>query len=112
MPSSSIPEMKEPMAQKAKSILFAFVTFISFVLALSACQAQSASWERIEQSGVVRVGLDPTYPPFEVTEGSGVAGLDVDLADAVARELGLTTEFVYFGYDGLYDALATEQVTF
>ncbi len=56
------------------------------------------------------MGLDPTYPPFEVADDNGVSGLDVDLANALASELGLRSEFVYFGYDGLYDALATKQV--
>lgn len=58
----------------------------------------------------MRVGLDPTYPPFEVADETGLRGLDVDLARAIATDLGLEAEFVYFGYDGLYDALATEQV--
>ena len=43
-----------------------------------------------------------TSPPLE--------GFDIDLASAIATDLGLTAEFVYFGYDGLYDALQTEQV--
>ena len=80
------------------------------ILATSGCRANSGTWERIEQDGVLRIGLDPTYPPFEVANESGVAGLDVDLANGLAGELGLGSEFVYFGYDGLYDALATEQV--
>jgi len=77
---------------------------------LVACAPRSDTWERIQESGVLRVGLDPTYPPFEVTEGTDVVGLDVDIARALAQELGIRAEFVYFGYDGLYDALATEQV--
>jgi len=81
-----------------------------WMLLLGACAPRSESWQRIQSSGVLRVGLDPTYPPFEVAEGPTVVGLDVDLAHALAAELGLQAEFVYFGYDGLYDALATEQV--
>lgn len=77
---------------------------------LASCRAQGNTWPRIEREGVLRVGLDPTFPPFEVAEGDEVSGLDVDLARALADELGLQAEFVYFGYDGLYDALATEQV--
>ncbi len=84
--------------------------WLGLILINSSCQANSQSWERIEEEGLLRVGLDPTYPPFEVTTESGVTGFDVDLANALAGELGLQTEFVYFGYDGLYDALATEQV--
>lgn len=79
-------------------------------LLLTGCQTADNSWERVQTAGVLRVGLDPTYPPFEVDDGSGVYGLDVDLAKAIADDLGLEVQFVYFGYDGLYDALATDQV--
>lgn len=80
------------------------------LLLLVACRAENATWNRIQQTGVLRVGLDPTYPPFEVVDDGGLRGLDVDLAQAIGTDLGLGVEFVYFGYDGLYDALATEQV--
>jgi polar amino acid transport system substrate-binding protein len=79
-------------------------------LLIVSCQKADRSWERVSDSGVLRIGLDPTFPPFEVADEQGVRGLDVDLAQAVADDLGLRTEFVYFGYDGLYDALATGQV--
>jgi polar amino acid transport system substrate-binding protein len=59
---------------------------------------------------VLRVGLDPTYPPFETADDGELRGLDVDLARALAAELGLEAQFVYFGYDGLYDALLSNQV--
>jgi polar amino acid transport system substrate-binding protein len=59
---------------------------------------------------VLRVGLDPTYPPFETADDGELRGLDVDLARAIAAELGLEAQFVYFGYDGLYDALLSNQV--
>ncbi|HUS94284.1 MAG TPA: transporter substrate-binding domain-containing protein [Patescibacteria group bacterium] len=76
----------------------------------TSCQQEQDAWDRIQESGILRVGLDPTYPPFEVLAADGVAGIDVDLAQAIAKDLGLRVEFTYFGYDGLYDALATNQV--
>lgn len=79
-------------------------------LTLVACQSDDQSWERVAAVGVLRVGLDPTFPPFEVADERGLRGLDVDLAQALAEDLGLTAEFTYFGYDGLYDALTTGQV--
>jgi polar amino acid transport system substrate-binding protein len=80
------------------------------VVALASCNSrEDAAWQRIREQGVLRVGLDPTYPPFETADDGALRGIDVDLARALGNELGLDVEFVYFGYDGLYDALATEQ---
>lgn len=62
---------------------------------------------RIEATGVVRVGLDPAYPPFEMEEEGHIVGFDVDLAQALARQIGVQVEFVPMGYDSLYDALAS-----
>lgn len=85
--------------------------FLTLLLALvTACGKSDDSWEQVQAAGVLKVGLDPTYPPFEVADENGVSGLDVDLARALAADLGVDVEFVYFGFDGLYDALATKQV--
>ncbi len=61
--------------------------------------------------GVLRVGVDASYPPFAVDPGDGaLAGLDIDLARAVAEEMGVALRFVNMGYDGLYDSLRASQV--
>lgn len=81
----------------------------ALLLAAAGCGGQD-TWQQVQARGVLRVGLDPTYPPFELADGVPLQGLDVDLARALAADLGLTAEFVHYGYDGLYDALLTEQV--
>lgn len=70
------------------------------------------SWLYVRDSKVLRVGLDPTYPPFSAfsADGSQVFGLDVDLANALAERLGARAQFVPLGIDGLYSALQTGQV--
>lgn len=92
------------------SPLFLFLIGLFLCLLLGACSAGQSTWQRVKDSGVLRVGLDPTYPPFEFADAESVQGIDVDLAKAIATELGLEASFTYFGYDGLYDALGTEQV--
>jgi polar amino acid transport system substrate-binding protein len=84
--------------------------FIFLFLLLIGCADQDGTWQKVQDSGVLKVGLDPTFPPFEVLNGEDLAGIDVDLANALGDDLGIDVEFVYFGYDGLYDALLTEQV--
>ncbi len=88
----------------------AIIITLFFITQVASCRQEQSAWERIEESGIIRVGLDPTYPPFEFLEKDGVEGIDVDLIEAIAEDLGLRVEFTYFGYDGLYDALATNQV--
>lgn len=80
------------------------------LLITAGCRNPDDSWQRIAESGVLRVGVDPTFPPFALAEGDAVEGIDVDLTRALAEEMGLRAEFTYFGYDGLYDALTTGQV--
>lgn len=60
--------------------------------------------------GEMRVGVDASYPPFAVDTGNGLFGLDIDLANALGQRLNVPVRFVTLGYDGLYDALRTDQV--
>ena len=60
----------------------------------------------IQRRGSLRVGLDASFPPFEtIDENSRIVGLDVDVARAIAADLGVELELVNIGFDGLYDAL-------
>lgn len=71
------------------------------------------SLERIFAQGTMRVGMDPSFPPFENVHGEtgAIEGFDVDLAWALAAELGdVRPEFVVIGFDGLYDALWARRV--
>lgn len=77
---------------------------------LISCTPADNSWERVQTAGVLRVGLDPTFPPFENADTGELHGLDVDLAQTIGQELGVEVQFSYFGYDGLYDGLYTDQV--
>lgn len=64
----------------------------------------------IQERGVLRVALDPTYPPFDTLVDGKPAGYDVELANAIAADLGVRAEFHTLALDTLYDALASEQV--
>lgn len=60
--------------------------------------------------GELRVGIDPSYPPFAVATSDRLYGLEVDLARALGEEIGMPVRFVPLGYDGLYDALRVDSV--
>lgn len=87
-----------------------FSLSLLIVLTLLGCTPEDDSWQRVQEAGVLRVGVDPTYPPFAFDNGTAISGIDIDLANALGEQLGVDIEMVLFGYDGLYDALGTAQV--
>jgi len=66
--------------------------------------------DAIKARGTLRVGLDPSYPPFESRRDGQYAGYDIDLAKAIANDLGMHVEFKPLALDTQYDALASDQV--
>jgi ABC-type amino acid transport substrate-binding protein len=67
-------------------------------------------YERIKQRGVLRVGIDPSYPPFDSVRDGRVEGYDAELARALAGGLGVRVEFAPVALDVMYDALAAGKV--
>ena len=57
-------------------------------------------WDNIVATGKIRIGTDPSWPPFELLDNSSnIVGFEVDLADAIATKLGLQTEWQSVGFD-------------
>ncbi|HEY63094.1 MAG TPA: amino acid ABC transporter substrate-binding protein [Caldilineae bacterium] len=72
---------------------------------------QDAHWRRIIDTGVWRVAIDPSFPPFESTGPDGeLIGFDVDLARAIAVRWGVEVRFELIGFDGLLDSVWAGQV--
>lgn len=68
-------------------------------------------WARVQGSGVWRVGLDPSFPPFESLDEAGqIVGYDVDLARAIAARWGVTATFRSIAFDSLLDAVRAGEV--
>ena len=73
-------------------------------------EARDESWQRIQEGGVLRVGLDPSFPPFASLDGSGkLVGYDMELAGELGRRLGVEVTFVPSSFDGLYGALQAKR---
>ena len=73
---------------------------------------RDATSARIRGSGVWRVGMDPSFPPFESIDPAPgrPVGLDVDLVNAIAARWGVRAEIVGVGFDELVDAVAARRV--
>jgi polar amino acid transport system substrate-binding protein len=87
--------------------LVLFLIVIAFVVVELRQRAEpDRSLERVQKAGVLIVGLDPSYAPFEVVNGQGnLEGFDVDLTRAIAERLGVKASLVSIDYGGIFDAL-------
>lgn len=57
------------------------------------------------EDGVLDVGSDIAYAPIEFFDGDTPAGLDIDLAKAIAEALGVDVEFHNTGFDAIIPSL-------
>ncbi len=81
-------------------------------LIISAAQQPQTdeTWEGVLERGALRVGMDASYPPFEVVDANGdFFGYDVDLARSLGERWGVEVQFVNVSFDGLYDALLADR---
>ena len=83
-------------------------------LLLSACAftglAHASVVDDAVKRGTLRVGMDPTYMPFEMTNKRGeIIGFEVDLLKAMSKAMGVKLELVSTSYDGIIPALLTDK---
>lgn len=57
----------------------------------------------------LRIGTDATYPPLESKDGDQFVGFDIDLGEAIGRELGRKVEWTNSGFDGIFAALQADK---
>lgn len=97
----------------AVAVAVALVGLGAWLLLQALIEPVDETWQRIQETGVLRVCTDPSWPPFEsVDPATGqVDGLDVELAGLLAGRLapGARAEIVSVGFDSLYDALLAER---
>jgi ABC-type amino acid transport substrate-binding protein len=88
------------------------VALTAWLLIRALSGGQDATWTRIRETGVWRVGMDPSFPPFEDLDPATQQpiGFDVDLAQAIATRWGVRAEIVGVGFDQLLDAVAAHRV--
>ncbi|MGC9795733.1 basic amino acid ABC transporter substrate-binding protein [Fervidobacterium riparium] len=86
-----------------KKILW-WLLLVTFVMATVLAFGQSLT--EIKKRGKLVIGTEPTFPPFEfVDEKNQVVGFDIDVANELAKRLGVKLEIVNLPFDSLIPAL-------
>ena len=69
--------------------------------------AIDVSGVKLIQDGVLNIGVEIGYPPFEdfAEDGTTPVGYDIDFAKALGEKLGLTINFVNTAWDGIFQGI-------
>ena len=65
----------------------------------------------IQEKGVINIGLEGTYPPFSYQDADGkLTGFEVDLANLLAKQLGVEAKLRQTPWDSLLAALESKRL--
>jgi polar amino acid transport system substrate-binding protein len=91
-----------------KRVISVILAVAMSVCAISACSGSKQKTDvGLLDSGILKIGMEIGYPPFEMYSDDGVTpiGLDVDLATEIANILGVEVEFENSAWDGIFNGL-------
>lgn len=78
----------------------------TFGLAAGAARAQAPqTLDGIRRAGKMRIGVEATYPPFTMREGTVITGHDAELCNLMCQSLGVQAELVDVVWSGVIPAL-------
>ena len=92
--------------KRASILVVTLVMALSMAVALCGCTSnnytpqakeQTISNSALKSSGTLRVGVNASNAPYAAESSGSIAGIDVDIAAALADELGLKLELVDVG---------------
>jgi len=76
-------------------------------------EAQASKLDEIKQKGVIVMGTNAEFPPFEFRNDKGeVDGFDVAIANEIAKELGVELKIEDMAFDSLINALKSGKINF
>ncbi|SNX55006.1 ABC transporter substrate-binding protein [Thermoanaerobacterium sp. RBIITD] len=100
-----------------KRVISIFVIIALIMTVISGCSKSKTtassgdnSLERVKKAGKIVIGVDDTYPPMEFRDkDNNLVGFDIDIANAVAKKLGVKVEFKPTSWDGIFVALQSKK---
>lgn len=73
-------------------------------------EAADGSWERVKRAGEIRFAMSGGYPPFNYYDDQNqLTGFDVEIAQAVCKELGVKYTPVTTAWDGIIEGLRAKR---
>ncbi|MBQ7340685.1 MAG: amino acid ABC transporter substrate-binding protein [Oscillospiraceae bacterium] len=92
-----------------KKIIALVLSVLMIAACFAACgsSAKGVTLEQVKTAGKLTVATSPDFPPFESLEGNEVVGIEVDILELVAEELGVELEIAQMDFDTVLVGIET-----
>ena len=88
-----------------KRDFFKWTLGVGLALALNSAAFADDMLAKVKAAGVLKVGTETEFAPFDFIDGGAHVGLNVDLFDELGKELGVKIEWVTLPWDGVLPGL-------
>lgn len=76
---------------------------------LAAITAQARSLDEVKKEGKIIIATEGQFAPFNYFQGSKLSGFEVELAELVAKKMGVSVEWKALGFDALLAGLRQDR---
>lgn len=83
----------------------AVLLLVSVVAMLFVGCSKTITPDKIKKRGELIVATNAEFPPFEYFEGDNIVGIDMDIAQAIADELGVELKIDHMNFDAVLAAV-------
>lgn len=73
-------------------------------------EAEAEGEETAATGGVLTMGTNAEFPPYEYYEGGDIVGIDVEIMAAVAKEMGMELQVEDMAFDSIIPAISSGKV--
>jgi len=94
--------------KKLLSIILSITMLFSMTAVAFAEEANTSGAREVD--GIIKVGINAEFPPFEYMENDKILGFDVDLMNYIVARINYGVEFVNMSFDRLIPAVVSGEV--
>ncbi len=89
-----------------------WVTLLSVLTAMASASVEARDWNVVKESGTIVAATEGAFYPFNYFDGPKLTGYEVELAEAVAKKLGLKLEWRVVSFDAQLASIRQDRFDF
>ena len=82
---------------------------LASMMILIVASAQARTFEEIKKDGKIIVATEGAFPPFNYFQGPNLTGFEIDVAEALAKKMGVAIEWRALSFDALLAGLRQDR---